>query len=244
MKEINEKYFVDSSNNAHEIEDVLTSGEQILWRAKPQKKAYVWSNVLQMLPIALIWLIFDSVFIFAFAINGGKIPAYVWFIFVPFMLVHLTPVWIWIANIVKASVGHKNVEYVFTDKRIIIKSGVVGIDFKNVYYSDINSVNVKVGIIDKILNVGDIYIKSNNGAVVLFDLEKPYIALTGLQKISLDIKSDIYFPNDLRPDTNAGYNTQYKPMIDNQTSEIEREEEFKEKNKTTDDAVKNVLDDK
>ena len=30
-----------------------------------------------------------------------------------------------------------------------------------------------------------------------------------LQKITHDIKTDIYYPNDLRPAENKGYNTKY-----------------------------------
>ena len=117
----------------------------------------------------------------------------------------------WISNVLTANRQHKNLEYAFTNKRIIVKSGIIGIDFKNIYYSEISSVNLKVGIIDRIMKVGDIYIKSLESATVLYDLENPYFITQKLQKIVVDIKTDIEFPNNLRPDENNGYNTKYRP---------------------------------
>ena len=137
-------------------------------------------------------------------------PSIIWAFIVPFFAVHLMPVWIWLANILKANRNHKNLEYAFTEKRIIIRSGVIGIDFKNIYYSDIEGVNLKVGIIDRLCKVGDIYIQANTQTSVILDIENPYFILSKLQKIVLDIKTDIYFPNNLRPDENDGYKTKYK----------------------------------
>ena len=162
-----------------------------------------------MFPIALIWLLFDGGFIVAMCTTGAmdSAPPFVPLILVVFFAFHLTPVWIWLGNILTANIQHKNLEYVFTNKRIIIKSGVVGIDFQNVYYSEIESVNLKVGLIDKMLKVGDIYIKSKNGAKVLFDIADPYFITQKLQQIVIDIKTDVEFPNALRPEENPGYNT-------------------------------------
>ena len=128
-----------------------------------------------------------------------------------FFAFHLLPVWIWISNIVTAGRRQKNIEYIFTDRRIIIKSGLIGIDVNNIFYADIQSVNLKVGLVDKLLHVGDIYISGSAQAQVLWDIENPYEVTSRLQKIVNDIKTDIYFPNALRPDTNSGFDTQYKP---------------------------------
>ena len=45
---------------------------------------------------------------------------------------------------------------------------------------------------------------------MLFDLTDPYFITQRLQKIVMDIKTDTLFPNDLRPDENKGYKTDYK----------------------------------
>lgn len=125
-----------------------------------------------------------------------------------FFLLHLLPFWIWLANVVTASAQHKNIEYAFTDKRIIIRTGII-IDIQNVFYMDIQSVNLKVGLVDRMMKVGDIYITTKSNTVVLWDLENPYVLVNKLQQISNNIKTDMYFPNQLRPEENKGFKTKY-----------------------------------
>ena len=60
---IDENYFHESQMRANTIEDILAVGENILWRDKPDKKAHIAAAIVKMLPIAIIWLIFDGGFI-------------------------------------------------------------------------------------------------------------------------------------------------------------------------------------
>ncbi len=212
MKKIDENYFKNSTVEKHtDIDQIIDEGEQILWRGKPKKSAYILSSILQMMPFALIWLLFDGVFIGAMIGTGvfSEMPPLAVVGICAFFAFHLIPVWIWLANIIKASKGHKNLEYAFTNKRIIVKSGIIGIDFKNIYYQEIESVNLKVGITDKLLKVGDIYLKSKDSSQVLFDIPDPYFITKRLQEIVIDIKTDIEFPNQFRPSENPGYTTKY-----------------------------------
>ena len=214
MAVFNENYFKSDGTDSGEttLESLLAEGETVLWKGKPKKAAFILSRVLRMMPFALIWLIFDGVFI-GFMIGQNVFaqmpPVFTVFICIFFAL-HLIPVWIWISNIVTANRRHKNLEYAFTDRRVIVRSGLIGIDVHNFYYTDIQGVNLKVGLIDKWLKVGDIYIKSANQAQVLWDIEQPYAITTKLQKITADIKADVYYPNALRPSVNEGYRTEYK----------------------------------
>ncbi len=209
MAKLDENYFKTNSSDIQTIEEVVGPDEQILWRGKPKKRAYLINAFTKMLPIALIWLIFDGGFIGLMVGTMDEIPTPMKIFMAVFFLFHLAPVWIWLSHVLTANKQHENLEYAFTQKRIIIKSGIIGIDFKNIYYSEIDSVNLKVGIVDRIEKVGDIYIKSNGGANVLYDLENPYSLTEKLQKIVVDIKTDIQFPNNLRPSGNDGYNTKY-----------------------------------
>ena len=211
MAKLDENYFkIDpSGRDLKNIEDVIGSDEQILWSGKPKKRAFLINAFTKMLPIALIWLLFDGAFIGLMIGTMDEIPAPVKIFMAVFFLFHLMPVWIWLSNVLTANRQHENLEYAFTNKRIIIKSGIIGIDFKNIYYSEIDSVNLRVGLVDRIEKVGDIYIKSIGGANVLYDLEYPYTLTEKLQKIVVDIKTDIQFPNNLRPAENDGYSTKY-----------------------------------
>lgn len=134
-----------------------------------------------------------------------------------FFAFHLLPVWIWLGNIITASKKWKNTKYYVTDRRIIIQTGIIGASYDTIYYKDIKNVSLKIGVIDKLLKVGDIYIDTGNTTftnsgtkklfMTLLDIEKPY---TRLQKIVLDIQSDIEFPNAYRLSENPGYKTKYK----------------------------------
>lgn len=208
---IDERYFKENTTQSNEIEDVLNSDEKVLWRGKPNPKSYVLAAMVKMFPIAIIWLLFDGTFI-VFITKGmtdGGIPLSMLGFIVPFFVLHLTPVWIWLYNTVKAVREVKNLEYAVTDRRIIIRSGIIGIDFKFVNYTEIDSVNIKVGLIDRIFKVGDIYVNSSVNAAVLWDVAEPYKIGKALQKVTVDIKSDIYYPNAKRPHSNPGYKTDY-----------------------------------
>lgn len=206
MARFDEKNFTNPQAAEYEPEKQLSDGETILWRGKPDRKAHIWAQIFGMLPVAIIWLLFDAAFIYLIACFGvfRQLP---WFAAVGiciFFVLHLAPVWIWIYKIVTASRRQKNTEYVFTDKRIIIKSGVIGIDVSNIYYTEINGVNLKVGLSDRIFKVGDIYISGAFRAQVLWDIDSPYEVTAKLQKIVNDIRTDVYYPNNLRPEENGG----------------------------------------
>ena len=159
---------------------------------------------------ALLWGGIDAfIIITLIATNAfAEMGTTVGFIFA-FFAFHLLPVWLYVAQVVKRVMGYKNLSYAFTDKRIIVRSGVVGIDFKFIYYTDIDSVNVKVGILDRIFKVGDIYVKSSTQTAVLDDVKAPYKYGDKIQEIVRDLKADMLYPNDLRPAENNGYNTKY-----------------------------------
>ena len=211
VMKIDEKYFYENALQKNSIDDIVNDSEKILWRGKPNAKSYVLAAMLKMLPIAIIWMIFDGMFIFFISMGMAQeqILLEILGFIIPFFLLHLTPVWIWIANTVRAVREVKNLEYAITDKRVIIRSGIIGIDFKFVNYTEIDSVNIKVGFIDRIFKVGDIYINSSVNSAVLWDVENPYGIGTALQKVTTDIKSDIHYPNAMRPEENPGYKTGY-----------------------------------
>lgn len=209
--EINENTFDVNDIKKNKVEDILTEGEKILVSLVPNRKVFMLESFFKGLPLALIWGIFDGIFIsFIFSNNLYEQigPFVVGLIF--FFLIHLIPVWLYIGNIVRRLAGYKNINYYLTNKRIIVRSGIIGIDYKFLFYPDIATVNVKVGIFDRMFKVGDVYIRSATQAICLEDIDSPYQYSSRIQQVINDIKSDISFPNDLRPKENHGYNTDYK----------------------------------
>lgn len=208
---IDENYFYKNNIQANTIEDILNDGEKVLWRAKPNSRSYILSAVVKMLPLALLWMAADSFFIVIIAtqMKAGTLPLAMLAFIIPFFLLHLTPVWIWLRNIIRSVAEIKNIEYAITDRRIILRSGVIGIDFKFVNFTEIDSINVRVGCVEKLFKVGDIYINSSVNSAVLQDIDTPYDIGRKLQKVVSDIKADIHYPNSLRPQNNDGYHTEY-----------------------------------
>ena len=209
---VDEDYFkVDENIKNNEIKDILDEEESVLLTLKPDRKDYILESFLKGLPIALIWLAFDTFFIIML-ITTNAFEQNKWLIFfvIGFFALHLLPVWLYFGGIIKRVGGYKNISYAFTDKRIIIRSGVIGIDFKFAYYSEIESVNVKVGIWDRMFKVGDLYIKSPTQTLLLEDIKSPYAYASKIQDLVRDLKADINYPNDLRPEENHGYRTKYK----------------------------------
>ncbi len=216
MAKYNEKNYKADENKKYSLDSLLTKDEQVLLKAKPNKKAFIVSKILFMLPFALLWIFFDSFMLYMMFANDifSQIPTFVVVFIVIFFLLHLLPFWLWLANTLTAFAQYKNIEYVLTDKRIIVKSGLI-VDVKNIYYSEVESVNVKVGLVDNMFKVGDIYIKSKLSATAIMDIDKPYVVMNQIQQIVNDIKTDMAYPNALRPKVNEGYNTNYKPNDDN-----------------------------
>lgn len=211
MAKIDKDFFdISEGIKANKIEDLLSEDEEVLLRLKPDKKDYIMESIFKGLPVVLIWSGFDTFFIYMLVSSGVLQEMGFMFIFIiGFFLVHLFPVWMYVANIVRKVASYKNIEYVFTDKRIIIRSGVI-VDYKMLYYSDISSVVVKVGLWDRLFKVGDLHITTINQNAVLEDIHSPYQYGDKIQEIVRDLKADMEYPNDLRPEENHGYKTKYK----------------------------------
>ena len=143
--------------------------------------------------------------------GGGFLGNMQWFL-IGFFALHLFPVWLWLWNVFTALARWKNSEYAITDKRILIRNGLVGSEVQSIFYTDINSLDMRIGVIDRMLNVGDIKIySSGKNTSWILDISKVHTVYKNLQKTVMDIQADIHYPNDMRPAENKGYNTQYRP---------------------------------
>jgi len=195
---------------------VLSAGEAVLWRGKPKKSAFIATKSLTMLPIAVIWLILDMNFIGA-SVMGGEML----FFIIPFFALHMMPVWIWLANVITASRRWKNTNYYVTNRRIIIQGGFLAVNETSLFYKDLRNAQVRIGILDKLFHTGDIVFDDGTWTQVgrrnrpqlhmLEDLEEPQQVYTRIQRIILDMQTDMEYPNAYRPAENPGYNTEYRP---------------------------------
>lgn len=191
----------------------LAAGETILWRGKPKKSAFIATKCLTLMPIAIIWLCFDSVFISTAFSGGGP-----WFL-IPFMLLHLMPVWLWLGSMITAGRRWENTNYYVTNRRIIIQGGFLAVNETTLFYKDLRNARVRIDLLDKLFHTGDVVFdngiyygngRSQDRLPHLEDLEDPYQVYERIQKIILDIQTDIEYPNAYRPAENPGYQTDYR----------------------------------
>ncbi len=195
------------------IESYKNSDETILWKGKPNKGVFIKEQIFSpLLPFSIIWILIDVGFIIAFLFNTqDKIPL---FFIIPFFILHLAPVWIYIIKIVTSFVRWKNTEYMITDMAIYSLSGVLTTNFTRKSFQEVANVSLHQGIIDKRHDVGDIYVitgkEGTRHSVNILDIEDYMKVYKLVSRISTDIYSDTMYPNDLRPKENHGYNTEYK----------------------------------
>lgn len=193
---------------------ILTAGEAILWRGKPKRSAFIATKSLSLLPIAVIWLILDLNFI-GNAFSGGQMLGFM----IPFFALHLMPVWIWLANVVTASRRWKHTNYYVTNRRIIIQGGFFAVNETSLFYKDLRNARLRIGFLDKLFQTGDIVfddgvtVRNNKQQPghVFEDLEDAEQVYRRVQKVILDMQTDMEYPNAFRPEENPGYRTQYRP---------------------------------
>ena len=199
MKKIDENYFVkEPSFEEEDVHSYLEEEEEVLWEGKPNRKSFILNQVLRFLPFAIIFLIFDLSFLFVLLFVIPGVPWWAYLMLGIFFLFHLLPFWFWIYGALSAAKRQEKEEYLFTDRRIIVKKGFVGATVVSLYYDALISVNIRIGLIEKMCKVGDIYIVAGNQREVLEDIPDPYFIGSKLQAIARTKKADVYFPNVLR----------------------------------------------
>ncbi len=198
-----------------EFDAVKDNDETIYWTGQPKFVPFLAKGI-PFLIIGLLWGAFDLFFLMNMMSIGGAQP-FIWI----FMLLHLFPFYGSILNMFRLALVHHNTFYAITSKRLMLRTGFFGIDFKAVDYDKIQNLEVNVGPLEKLFNVGTIraftgeYAHTKNGTRPLFNefiaIEEPYEVFKQIKQVSVDIKTDWNYPNKLRPEDNPGYNTKYTP---------------------------------
>ena len=202
MKNIDEKYFhLNNETKINKPEDLLTSGEKILWKGKPKKSAYVLGKSISLMPVAIIWGIIDiSVLITVFSL--GNMPGFAYIFLIGFFALHLMPVWLWLGSMIKAAKEMHSIQYIITNKRIVEVRGKQSLYFAaEIKLNEIEDVSLKISFIDKILKVGDIYISAKQSkTIVLFDIPNSEFIRERLDKLVCDTGSktqkDAFYENN------------------------------------------------
>lgn len=202
-----------------DLELMVGNNETILWRGKPNKKCFLLESVFNpMLPFALIWALIDFGIIFGMGLS--KSGEGLGFFLVPFFLIHLMPVWLYLGGVFLALKKYKNTEYIITDKGIYVSGGTFSYTYEMKPFTDLSHINIHRGIFDQWLGVGDVVsICSHSGynshdshsshGLTICDISDYREVFSMVKQLQTDIYADTQYPNDLRPAENHGYQTQY-----------------------------------
>ena len=201
----------------NELKQLVGKNEKIMYEGKPNKKCYIFESIFNPLfPFAILWAIID------FAIIGvtlGVEDDGMALFMIPFFLLHLMPVWIYLGGLLLTFRRYRNTYYIVTDNGVYISSGVLSKSFDSKPFQEMSRVNMHRGIFDQVFGVGDIIITTNqlNSRGVAANMKissiSNYTEVYNLvKKLQTDIYTDSMYPNDMRPKENHGYNTEYKGL--------------------------------
>jgi hypothetical protein len=197
---------------APDFESVREPGEKILWQGRP----VFWPFVLHSIPFlafGLFWVGMQYGMIGAAHGHAVKPMSGAQLIFA--MVMQTLPLWGSLLYCVYVVMVQGNTVYAYTNRRLMMRSGVFGTSFKSIDYDRIQELDVTVGIIDRLFNVGTVRAFCGNftskGARVydrFVSIPDPYNVYRGIKGVEVDVKTDWNFPNAMRPATNPGYHTE------------------------------------
>ena len=199
-----------------DLKALVGQDEQIMYEGKPNKKCFIFECVFNpLLPFALLWAIIDFSIIGGVLLQEdiGEIGTFV----IPFFLIHLMPVWIYLGGIIFSFRKYRNTAYIVTDKAIYVSEGIFSKNFIRKSFGELSHINLHRGIFDQLFKVGDVVATSNqidskgkNVSIKISSIEN-YIEVYNLvKKLQTDVYTDVMYPNALRPGENPGYQTKYK----------------------------------
>ena len=200
----------------NDLKKLIGPDESIYYEGKPNKKCYIFESIFNpLLPFALLWALID------FAVLGGifmsgEMGNTLLFI-IPFMLIHLMPVWIYLGGVFFIVKKYKNTAYIVTDRAIYVSDGIFAQTFNTKPFAELSRIDLHRGVFDQMFNVGDIVATSNqyseNGRIATIKISSisNYLEVYNMvKKLQTDIYTDVMYPNAKRPTENPGYNTKYK----------------------------------
>jgi len=134
------------------ISGILGEGEQVVWQGKMNSKMVIVSHFIAFVIILAIGFMFFNLDTINYTsengvpgqVSGKLVGGIVWLVGMFF--------------VATSYIGDIVTNYAITKKRIIIKSGLIGTDFKSIYFDQIKNIIVQVGLLGKIFGTGSVKI--------------------------------------------------------------------------------------
>ena len=204
--------------SSHPFDPVLDSDERLFWTGRPNFTVFLLTGI----PFLFFGCLWGAIDIFGFILPMTKEGVHaskgvpLGFI-IPFFAIHLFPFWGAWLNIIRLVLVSSNTWYGISNKRVLLRTGFWGTDFKTIDYDKLSDISVNVGPIENMMGLGTIRFMPgdtrNNRAFAgssFIGIEKPYDVFKKLKEVSVNVKTDWDYPNALRPAENPGYRTEYK----------------------------------
>ena len=199
-----------------ELRNLVSEEEQILYEGKPDKKCFIFESIFNpLLPFALVWAIIDFG-VLGFTLFADSEKEFLFFI-IPFMTLHLMPVWLYLGGVILSFKRQKNTNYIVTDRGIYVSSGVISKVYNHKPFAELSHIDLHRGMFDQWFNVGDIIatsaqrgVEGVSAPIVISSIADYENVYKMIKKLQTDIYTDVMYPNDKRPKENHGYHTEYK----------------------------------
>lgn len=177
---------LDEQQPQHNIKHLLDDDEKVILTRTPHRKSYLGAAIASVVCGILSLAAINAIVLF-FMLNDGVSQLDVAFLIL-ISIIDLVAIFLCFKYSVFALLGVDNIEYVFTNKKIIISRGISTIHFDFLSYKDIESTRLKIGPIDKIFAVGDIYIHTKRRLVIIFDIHDSKHIMDKLNKLIVKSK--------------------------------------------------------
>ena len=145
------------------FDNILDSDEKIIKVLKPNKFKFFWSSVLGAILFTIFFVGFGIMTITIPDEFGEVAPLGVFFtilavvVVLDFLLIFCT------------YLSYKKRFYAYSNKRVIIRCGVIGVDYKSLDIDMIGAIDVGVGLLDKLF-------RKNTGTISFGSVARPMTA--------------------------------------------------------------------
>jgi hypothetical protein len=153
------------------FEEILLKDEEVLWAARPVKTPFLLTDIWPMLLALLIGI---GSLVFVQQIETKKKSDFFYWIFPVFVIVQ--PLWF----AARKLLTFPKTMYAYTNKRVLIRTGIFGVKFISLDYNKIFDMQVNQSLIEKRYEAGTI--KFYSGKMDSEDNTKVFDAWTSIEK--------------------------------------------------------------
>ena len=142
---------------------LLSDGEKIVYEIKPNKKRFVYIQILFFCLLHFVIIALCAIPIIVNIVNKQSIiSCWYWFFLIGVSF------FVCLFSCIARNVRYKKRSYYVTNKRLIISSGFIGLDYKSIPLNTVMSQDVRVDFLDK-------WVKPNTGTIFFANPSSPII---------------------------------------------------------------------